>query len=248
MARIKLSAIFTSIAGRYGGGVFRAWKGLTVLGVLPSTVHNPNSPLQVKARNLLSCTSKIWTGLTVAVKEQWATVAVYLTDQWGNYENEVGSHVVIRTPRGPFTALGALVSVHSLLGSCDAWECGDPTEDAPVGITAPDQVTGVAASGDTDGIVVTWTDPSTWGSGGTAGNVRIWAKSENGVFFAQLSDCVAAAAETYTITQLVPVGGTQPGPLRPGMYFIQCDAINAEGLRNSPSDVEKVIIDAPVPP
>lgn len=246
MARVKLSALFTSIAGRFGGGVFRNWKGLTVLGVLPDSVHNPNSALQVKARALLTCTSKIWTGLTTAIKEQWATVAVYLTEQWGNYENEVGSHVVIRTPRGPFTSLGALVSVHSLLGSVNLWECGDPTKDAPVGITAPDQVTSVAASGDTAGIVVTWVDPSTWGTGGSAGVVRLWAKSENGVFFAQFSIGIAAGVLTGTITELVPVGGTQPAPLRPGLYFIQLDAVNFEGLRNPPSAVYKIVIADPV--
>lgn len=246
MARVKLSALFTSISGRYGGGVFRNWKGLTVLGVLPDSVFNPNTVLQGKSRALLACTSKIWSSLTVAVKDAWAEVAVSLSEQWGNYENEVGSHTVIRTPRGPFTALGALVSVHSLLGSCDDWECGDATEDAPTGVTAPSLPTDCSASGTTAGLVVTWTDPSTWGTNGSAGKVRIWAKSEDGTFFAQLTSCVAAAAETYTITEMVPAGGSGPVPLRKDMYFVQVDAINAEGMRSAPSNVFRFELPDPV--
>lgn len=237
MARVKLSAIFTSIAGRYGGGVFRNWKGLTVLGVLPDSVFNPNTVLQCKARGLLSCVSKLWSAFSVVVKDQWAEVAVSLSEQWGNYENEVGSHTVIRTPRGPYTALGALVSAHALLGSCDVWECGDAAIAAPVGVTAPSQPTNCSVSGTTAGLVVVWDDPASWGTNGTAGTVRVWAKSEDGTFFAQLADCVAAAAETYTITELVPQGGSGAVPLRKDMYFVQLDAVNAEGIRSAPSNV-----------
>lgn len=236
-ARIKLSAIFTSISGRYGGGVFRNWKGLTVLGVLPDSVFNPNTVLQAKARALLSCASKIWSGLTVIIKDEWSEVAVYLSEQWGNYENEVGSHTVIRTPRGPYTALGALVSVCGLLGSVDDWECGDATPDAPVAVTAPSQPTNCSVSGTTAGLVVVWDDPASWGTNGSAGFVRVWAKSESGTFFAQIAGSVAAAAETFTITELVPAGGSGPVALKKDMYFVQVDAINAEGLRSAPSNV-----------
>jgi len=245
MARVGLSALFTSIAGRYGGGVFRNWKGLNVLGVLPDSVNNPNSTKQVKARGLLNCCSKKWSALGVAVKEQWAAVATYLTDQWGNYENETGTHQVIRTPRGPYTALGALVSIHSLLGSVEAWDCEDAISDAPVGVTAPSNPLNLAASGDTDGIDVTWDDPASWGVSGNAGYVRIWAKSENGAYFAQLSGSVAAATEAYEITELVPAGGDEPIVLKAGLYFIQADAVNAEGLRSAPSAVVKCVIAAP---
>lgn len=236
-ARIKLSAIFTSISGRYGGGVFRNWKGLTVLGVLPDSVANPNTVLQGKARALLSAASKIWSGLAVAIKDEWSEVSVYLSEQWGNYENEVGSHTVIRTPRGPYTALGALVSVCGLLGSVDDWEPGDATPDAPVGVTAPSQPTNCSVSGTTAGLVVVWDDPASWGTNGTAGFVRVWAKSEDGTFFAQFSASVAAAVTTYTITELVPAGGSGPVDLRKDMYFLQVDAVNAEGLRSAPSNV-----------
>lgn len=248
MARVKLSALFTSMAGRYGGGVFRNWKGLTVLGVLPDAVHNPNTAKQAEARGLLTCTSKAWSTLTVTVKDAWSTVAVYLSEQWDNYANEVGSHTVIKTPRGPFTALGALVSAHSLLGSCALWECGDALIAAPVGVSAPAQPLNLAVSGDTDGIVCTWDDPVTWGDNATAGNVRVWAKSEDGTFFAQLRKTVPSGTETYTITTLVPSGGSAGIDIVPGMYFIQLDAVNAEGLRSAPSAVGRVTIAAPVPP
>lgn len=245
-ARVKLSALITSISGRYGGGVFRNWKGITVLGVLPDSVFNPNTVLQAKARTLLGCTSKLWSGFTVAVKDAWAEVAVTLSDQWDNYENEVGSHTVIRTPRGPYTALGAMVSCHSLLGSCDEWECGDAAITAPTGVTAPSQPMDVSVSGTTAGMVVTWSDPSSWGTNGTACSVRVWAKSEDGTFFAQLADCVAATTETLTITQLVPQGGSAPVTLRKDMYFVQLDAINEEGMRSAPSAVFRFELPDPV--
>lgn len=241
MARVKLSALFTSIAGRYGGGVFRNWKGLTVLGVLPDSVSNPNSPKQVKARGLLNCTTKKWKALSIVVKDAWATVAVYLSDQWDNFENEVGSHTVIRTPRGPFTALGAIVSVHGLLGSVDAWDCEDAVEDAPASVTAPSNPLNIAASDQIGVLTVTWDDPGEWGANSHPGYVRLWAKSEDGVFFAQMSGFVAAATETLTITELTPVGGGAAVPITDGLYFIQLDAVNAEGLRSAPSTVLRFV-------
>ncbi len=246
MARITLSALFTAISGRYGGGVFRNWKGLNVLAVLPDSVYNPQTAKQVKARGLLTCVTKMWSALSVPLKENWATVAVYLTEQWDNYNNEVGSHVVIRTPRGPYTALGAMMSVHSLLGSCDAWTCEDAVETPPVAVTAPAQPMNLTVTGDTAGLICVWDDPGTWGVGGSAGYVRIWAKSENGVFFSQLDQFVAAAAETATITNLIPVGGGHPTGLHEGLYFVQVDAVNAEGLRSAPSAVFKFTAADPV--
>ena len=248
MARVTLSALFTAITGRYGGGVFRAWKGITVLGVLPTSVSNPNTAKQVKARELLSFVSKAWAALTFAVKDQWDAVAAYLTEQWDNFENEVGSHAVIRTPRGPFTGLDALLSVHSLLGSVDAWDSQDVLEAAPVSVTAPSQPTVMAASGDTDGIIVTWVDPASWGTNGAAGYVRVWAKSEDGTFFAQIAGTVANAVETFTITELNSQGGGQSLGLTVGAYFIQADGINAEGLRSAPSAIARLQIAAPSPP
>ena len=236
-ARVGLSALFTSIAGRYGGGVFRNWKGLNVLAVLPDSVSNPQTVGQVKARGLLTCASKKWSVLAVAVKDGWATVASYLTEQWGNYTNEVGTHTVIRTPRGPYTDLGALMSVHALLGSCDAWDCEDAVTAPPAGITAPSQPMNLAVSGTTAGLVCVWDDPGEWGLGATAGYVRIWAKDESGLYFAQMNASVAAAAETFTITELTPVGGGGPITLKERLYYVQVDAVNAEGLRSAPSAV-----------
>lgn len=247
MARVKLSAIFTSIAGRFGGGVFRNWKGLTVLGVLPDSVSNPQTAGQVKARGLLSCVTKKWKPLSVTVKDAWATVAAYLSEQWDNFENEVGTHVVIRTPRGPYTALGAMVSVHGLLGSVDTWDCDDAVITAPASVTAPSMIVDLGVTGDTDGLICTWTDPAEWGANAHAGKVRIWAKSEDGVFFAQMDGFVAAAAETYTITTLTPVGGGGPVAITEGLYFVQVDAVNQEGLRNAPSNVFRFVAGAPPP-
>jgi len=99
-------------------------------------------------------------------------------------------------------------------------------------------VTGAAASGDTTaGLTVTWSDPSTWGQDATAGKVRVFIKSEDGNFHAQLAGVAAAAAETITITQLKPRGGGGLMDLTRGVYHIQLDAVNAEGLRCAPSAV-----------
>lgn len=247
MARVKLSALLQSITGRYGGGVFRTWRGIPVLSSLPQTVSNPNTALQAKARELLSYTSKVWSSLTFAVKDEWDSVAEYLSSQWDRFDNETGSATVIKTPRGPFTGLDALVSVHSLLGSVGDWDSADAIVSAPVGVTAPSQPTDLELSGDTDGIVCTWTDPASWGDNGTAGNVRVWARSEAGTFFTQLYGSVAAAAETATIDKLRPSGGGGASALTPGPYFVQIDAVNAEGLRSGPSTVARILLEEPTP-
>ena len=68
MARAKLSALLVSLAGRYGGGVFRNWKGITVLAVLPNSVGNPATEKQTEIRAILTCASKLWGLLTSAVR------------------------------------------------------------------------------------------------------------------------------------------------------------------------------------
>lgn len=247
MARIKLSALLQSMVGRYGGGVFRNWKGITVLSTLPDSVFNPNSVKQERRRSVLTCSSKLWATLNEVTRTGWASVAAYLTSQWENFSNEVGTHQVIRTPRGPYTDLGALTSVCSLLASVGLWDCGDPTPTAPVSHTAPSMPQDLNTSGDTDGIVCTWTDPSTWGDLETDGLIRVWCMSDDGTFFPQLAIYVASGSETGTITELVPRGGDRPIPLTPGYYYVQLDAVNEGGLRSAPGTVSHIIIAEPLP-
>lgn len=245
MARVKLSALFTSMSGRYGGGVFRAWKGITSLASLPETVRNPNSAKQAAVREILGYASKLWGALASGVRTQWESVAETLSEQWDNLENEVGSHRVIRTPRGPFTALGALTSVTTLLHSVGQFTSGDAAPTPPVGERAPTQPTDVALSGDTDGLIVTWTDPTFWGDIAETGDIRVWLKSDDGVFFPQLIDAVAAATETLTITEAVPRGGDEAVAITAGYYYVQVDAVNRSGFRSPPSAVGEIQLEAP---
>jgi hypothetical protein len=248
MARVKLSAMFTSMSGRFGGGVFRAWKGITSLASLPESVRNPNSAKQSAVREILGYASKLWAALPSATRTAWESVAETLSEQWDNAENEVGSHRVIRTPRGPFTALGALTSVATLLHSVGQFATGDAAPDPPVGEAAPTPPTGVALSGDTDGLVVDWTDPTFWGQLAESGEIRVWLRSDDGVFFAQLIDAVAEATETYTITEAVPRGGDEPVALTAGYYYVQLDAVNRSGFRSMPSAVAEILLEEPSPP
>jgi len=245
VAVVKLSALFTSMRGRYAGGVFRNWKGLTVLGALPSAVANPSTQLQEKARNILSTASKLWSGFTLTTKSEWREVAVFLTATWKNFQNPVGERSLIYPPRGPFTGLGALTSVAGLLGSVDHWAPGDATPAAPVSVTNPTLPVLGAISGDTTaGLTILFRDPSEWGINGTAGFVRIFIKSEQGSFHTQLSGVLAAGVETLTVTQLRPRGGGAAVPIREGYYFIQADAVNAEGLRGAPSAIGEFLLPA----
>ena len=232
------------MAGRYGGGVFRNWKGLTVLGVLPSSVRNPGTARQVQARDVVAVISKAWSRLTAAARAQWADVAAYLTSQWQNYTNEVGTDAVIKVPRGPFGPLTALTAIHGLLQSVGAWGPHEPIVDAPVGMTGPSAPRSLTLSGDTDGLIATVSAPADWGDNATAGNIRVWVKSEDGTFFAQLAKY--GAAGPFTITTLHSSGSGIAIPLTPGWYFVQCDAVNAEGLRGTPGAVEKINLAAPV--
>lgn len=249
MARVKLSSLFTSILGRYGGGVFRNFKGLTVLSALPSAVANPSTADQQKARGILACASKGFRGLDAATRSAWRAVATALSAQWQNSENEIGERQVIYPPRGPFTPLGALVSVCGLLGSVDSWECGDAFPTAPLGIGAPSiPLLGVLGGDTTAGLTVAFDDPSTWGAEATAGKVRVFVKSEDGDFHAQLAAVVTAAVETATVSTLKPRGGGVAVPIKKGVYHVQIDAVNAEGLRSAPSAVGEFFLDDPAAP
>ncbi len=246
MARVKLSAIFTSIAGRFGGGVFRNWKGTTVLSALPSSVDNPSTARQEKSRDILGDLSKLWGTLTTEVRDQWRAVAVALTEQWQGVGNPVGARTLIYPPRGPYTGLGALTSVGGLLGSVDVFVPGGGAPTAPVGVTAPTIPALGTLSGTTAGLVIPWDDPASWGSLGTAGKVRVFVKSEDGTFHTQLAAFEAAAAETTTITRLRPRGGGLSIPLTIGYYIVQLDAVNAEGLRSAPSAIAEIRLIDPV--
>jgi hypothetical protein len=245
MARVKLSAIIVGITGRYGGSVFRPWKGLTVLSALQTQVHNPDTPLQKQYRTCLSFVSKQWHKLTVAVKDQWGTVAAYLTEQWDPGENPVGFAGPITTPRGPFTPLGAVVAIHSLLRSIGTWAPGDALVTPPVGLVAPTAPENLAGSGDNTGIILTWAAPTNWG--GTAGKVRIWARTEDNRAYPQLLAVVPGATLTYTITGLRTTGGAGNtitlAKLISGQLLVCLDAVCAEGYRSAPSNVLQIRFD-----
>lgn len=245
MAVVKLSALFTSIRGRYGGGVFRNWKGKTVLGALPSAVANPSTELQEKARNILATASKMWAGLVAIKRSEWRAVASALTEAWKDFGNPVGERSLIYPPQGPYTGLGALTSVAGLLGSVDAWTPGDATPTAPVGVTSPSIPVIGAISGDTTvGLTVAFTDPADWGINGTAGHVRVFCKSEQGTFHTQLVGAIAAATGTITFTTMRPRGGGSAIDLREGYYTVQLDAVNEEGLRSAPSAIGEFLLPA----
>jgi hypothetical protein len=247
MARVKLSAILVGITGRYGGSVFRPWKGLTVLSALQTQVHNPNTVLQAMYRAVLAAVTRAWSALSVAKKQDWGTVADYLTNLWDTQENPVGYTGPITTPRGPFTPLGACLAVHSLLHTIAAWDPGDVLKSPPLSSVAPVAPTVLAASGDNAGVILTWADPSDWG--GTTGKVRIWARTEDGKCYPQLIATAAAAAETYTITGLRGAGAAGEvitlAELVSGDLFIGIDAVNGEGLRSAPSNVVQFKFAAP---
>lgn len=243
MARVKLSALLVSIAGRYGGGVFRNWKGTTVLSILPSSVANPATAKQEAQRSVLACMSKAWAGLSTEVRNDWRTVASALSEQWGNYSNPVGTRSLIYPPRGPYTGLGALTSVAGLKSSIAGFACGDAIPAAPVNVGGPGIPILGTLSGDDAGFVIPWTKPSNWGENSHEGHVRVWVKSENGTFHAQIAGYGTGIVETITVTELVPRGGVSAVPIRPGYYTVQLDAVNEEGLRGAPSAVAEFLIE-----
>jgi len=247
MARVKLSALITSIAGRYGGSVFRNWRGTTVLSVLPSSVSNPATEKQTIARNILAVASKAWSALDSEARAEWRAVAAALTTQWQNSGDTIGARQLIYPPRGPYTGLGAVTSVCGLLGSVRVWDTEDALPDAPVGVGNPSIPVLGALSGDTTaGLTVTWADPDTWGDHATAGNIRIFVKAEDGTNHTQLIGSTAAATETDTFTTITPRGGGEAIAFREGVFFVQIDAVNAEGLRSAPSQVAEVVLAAAV--
>jgi len=181
--------------------------------------------------------------MSTVVRDAWRTVASALSLQWANFGNPVGARSVIYPPRGPYTGLGALTSVAGLKSSLGTFACtmGDPV--APVGVGGPGIPILGTLSGDDAGLVVPWTDPGGWGENATAGHVRVWIKSENGTFHAQIAGFAVATTETLTITSLVPRGGGHPIPLSPGYYIVQLDAVNLEGLRGAPSAIAEFLVE-----
>jgi hypothetical protein len=247
MARVTLSALLTSIAGRYGGGVFRNWRGTTVLAVLPDSVTNPSTDKQAKSREFLSIASKAWNKASASVRSAWEEVATVLTAQWKDFGNPVGSRSIIMPPRGPYTGLGALTSVCGLLGSVEGWVPPAAIPLAPVGVTAPSAPKLLTVSGTTAlGLTVTWRDPVNWGQNQSEGFIRVFAKAENGSSHTQLLGFAIEDEETLTALTLTPAGGGAALPFKQGWYVVQIDAINSAGLRSAPSAIKDFYVPAAV--
>lgn len=247
MARVTLSALITSIAGRYGGGVFRNWRGTTVLAVLPDSVTNPSTDKQAKSREYLTIASKAWNKASAVVRSAWEEVAVILTAQWKDFGNPVGSRSIIIPPRGPYTGLGALTSVCGLLGSVEGWVPPAAIPAAPVGFTAPSAPKLLTVSGTIAlGLTVTWRDPASWGQNQSDGYVRVFVKAENGSSHTQLLGFTIEDVETLSIASLTPAGGGALLPFKQGWYVVQIDAINGAGLRGAPSAIKDFYVPAAV--
>ena len=239
MARIKLSALLQSMTGRYGGGVFRDWKGITVLGSLPITVSDPSSLPQARFRDMLTVIGKKFRALTQTQRGCYEALAAALRAQWEHYSNEAGTHHLIRTPRAPYTAAGACASMHALLNTIQIWSKTDALIPWPIGNSAPSAPTLGNLSGSTAGLVIPWTDPASLGTGETSGMVRVWIKSDDGKRFTQWAGSYAYGVGTATITSLRCSGGGAPAPLTKGMYWVQLDAVGAAGgMRSLPSACE----------
>lgn len=243
MARVLMTNLISSISGRFGGGVFRNWKGLTVLSALPDSVANPQTPRQVLQRTILAYCSKQWSTLSGSDKGKWRAVAEYLSELAGNHENEVGSRSVIRPPRGPYTPIGAMVSVHNLLNSIDAWDPSLPLTAPDTSYRGPVAPTNIGVSGNTAGVTITWTDPSEWGTGSHGGHVRVWIMSENGTFHAQLAGHVAGGVETLTITH-ASTGALELVEMEVGELLCQVDAVNDIGYRSAPGPLASFFVAA----
>ena len=155
----------------------------------------------------------------------------------------MGSRTLIYPPRGPYTGLGALTSVCGLLNSIGLYSCGDATPTAPVSVGNPSIPSLGTISGDDAGIVIPFTDPSTWGANASAGKVRVWAIKEDGTFHSQIAGVVDAGTQTITITDLTPQGGGHNILVTCGYYRFQLDAVNADGLRSAPSAVAEFLVE-----
>ena len=240
MARVKLSALFTAIRGKYAGGVFRDWNGRTTLAASQSSLKNYYTEHQVKYRAVLGVCSKSWSLLSFKERDAWEAVAAYLTEQWYNFENEVGSRSVIRVPRGPFTGIDALISVHSLLFSCNLWFPHQHLRSAPIGVTAPSPPTDLFFFADPDRLFLSWVHPSTWGTNANPGSTRLWLKSENGNFYPQFFKYRSPPGHADYIFNLRVEGSGGYIPITDGVYFAQLDAVNNEGLRSPPSEIIQI--------
>ncbi len=246
MARVVLSALLVSLTGKYGGGIFRNWKGLTVLGMVPNHVHNPNTAKQAAVREIFSYITKQWRTLTVGERAGWSAVAEYLTDIGSqNLKSPRDAAHGLPEGRGPYTPIGAMIAIHANLHSVDLWDVGDALLDPPVGRTNPSPPNLTLVNRPVADITVTWTDPGDWGSGGHAGGIQIWAQTQDAVFFPQQSGFTAGAVETYVIPGLVPRGGIDLTEMEVGeLLEVSVRGINDFGIASAWSENFQWIIDA----
>jgi hypothetical protein len=250
MARVQLTSLLYDIRGKFGGGIFSNWKGVHVLRVPASSISNPATHKQAKAREVFSVLAKAWGGLSLANRDGWKTVAQYLSSLEGGPNpsaREAGSGMPSGRQKGPYTPIGSMIACHGLLNSVGLWDTTDTIIDAPVGVTcpAPADVTSLSGVGNT--LTVDFTDPVDWGTGGHAGGIQIWARSEDGVFFPQKVGYVADSVETFDFSQLVPSGGTAPINIHIGQVIeVVIRPVNGEGLPGPASQrTQYLVVAAP---
>lgn len=108
MAKIKFSALASSIKGVLGGTIFQGWGTLNILRNRTSGVRHISDQTQAQ-KSILSHMSRAWSGLTDANRATWEAAAQSITvpDAFGNPRHPSGYELFVQRNAEIITAGGS---------------------------------------------------------------------------------------------------------------------------------------------
>lgn len=246
MARIWLSEILNDIRGSVKNHVYSVWKGLNYIREKAVSISNPCSVDQANIRARTSASAKRWyANLTNGARVLWNEYAEAMTPKEGDGG---GTKNLIPDNRGVMSGFNAYVMLNALAFSAGVSAIDEFTDDAPIGIDAPNAPTTLTCGWESGLCIIrlTWVDPIEVLEGSM---IRIWAVSLDGGPHKQLVASVALAAETYDIDLLRIAQGAQTNVRNlPGHYHIQIDAVGPNGQKSPPSNICQMTVPADCTP
>jgi len=233
MARITLGSIVNSIKGSIGEMVYSTWKGISYIRRKATTSQNAQSSDQEHVRIRLTECAKYWYDtLTQGQRDGWETYAASIP---------VGSSSpgdIIKPALGPFSGYTAFLRNNLLSYTAGITSLGGFIADAPIGVTPPDAPVGFGATYAAGTITATWVEGTVKGT-----RIRIWIRSVDNKFHAQLRTTALASALTAGLTSIAGRLGRYISFVNaPGMYDLQADIVDSDGQCSPPSSLVRNVV------
>ena len=242
MAIYKGTALVSRITGKLGTEDFMTWKNKLVVRKSPTTVTDPNSPLQAAIRQSMIDNGNVWSNtLTGPEKAQWESFALSKV-----YKEIVssGERNLVAGNGGIYTGYNAFIMLNQFLAS---------VESTPITVPPIAQ----SAQAPAKSLRYTWNDITSrieidWGVSPDFDDtefIRFWIHSVQNFFHKQIAGFTSYAAFQFSIGTVRSALGLNLDLIAcvPSTVFICSDIVHPDGRRSKQTSTFALDLIAPHP-